>query len=935
MKYIKKLKHFLKDDFILENKDQALSILKKSGISEDNENFKRLRSQVEKVFNNLNYLGILTKYHFQQEVSYDEIKDLMPWLKENGNRLPKNALNYKKFEDLKDDIIIIDNKQRVKSIYNILPREQKNLINKNDKEFFEKALEVHKIGMMKDFTRKISVHKSRESLLNFMDEFIDKNSDQITFDSITNSLRELNSEIVFQDPDKGLVLAEIFDYPTSNKLGSTSWCISYSEGSWNSYTSGTKKQFFLWDFSVSRSDSNFMIGFTTNDRGQITNIHDKYDKSLRKSVPDNIKELLIKVDFSVDPFEYKNKILNTIDDNASDFTRVDDGSDQNIIVVYVKNNFSKLRQGSWGWFNPLNELYNVYIFFDFNKELNSTEFCYSVSTQINEGEITYITKDNDNKDDIQLNDTLNKYKELFVPKDVTGVYSQWKDEYLDKIEKYVKTGDSIKNHWGSAVYVNTSQDEGSTGRYWLFAITGDDSLFNKFKTRIIDSWGVMNNQDLVDFNMYVLIDIERKYNDPNFVRYICARDNGNSAVKYHVKENTTKKGLPEDIQKLVDEGYIQLKSRSDYQREYQERRKELFEKSRREYLDRDIDLYGKVLFEYLIEIGDLDEEDYMEYDEDDNPIGIPEDVHQKVLIPRGEHYGELKSFQVFNQNMITSRYGGSGKEWAIGDDNEADKAAYEAQQSLHEELGIDGYVSGYVDNFIDNEGLTNHLMDGEDYYFREEITDRPGDWDVERTMIDGMEEELEKVMDDHQKVIDKRVKVEERLEKYREWYKKKEDQIFKMIQEIEEEEEGLKRIEKLEKIEKRLEERFERNEERYENLIEKLEEKEEEIQDKIYEMEDEDNDEYWEYSEENIEEAVETAVNNRRYEISQDPVQYLKDMGYEGNSLKNMIEPYINVDEMIRNTINVDGRGNSLSSYDGAENEHNYNDKWYYIYRIN
>jgi hypothetical protein len=286
--------------------------------------------------------------------------------------------------------------------------------------------------------------------------------------------------------------------------------------------------------------------------------------------------------------------------------------------------------------------------------------------------------------------------------------------------------------------------------------------------------------------------------------------------------------------------------------------------------------------------------------------------------------------------MITFKYGGgSDKEWAIGDDDEADKAAYEYQESLFNDVGVDAYTDGYANNFIDDERLTDSLMEGEDEYFREEITDRPGDWNIERTMIDGMEEELEEVMDEHQKVVDKRVKVEERLEKYREWYKNKETQIFKMIQEIEEDDEGLKRIEKLEQIEKRLEERFERNEERYENLIEKLEEKEEELQDKIDEMEDEDNDEYWEYSEDNIEEAVENAVNDRRYEISQDPVQYLKDMGYEGGRLKNMIEPYIDIDGMIRNIIDVDGRGNSLSSYDGYENEHNYNDKWYYIYRIN
>ena len=67
---------------------------------------------LRKFFKNLNYLGLLTTYRFQQEVSMEELEDLLPWLRYNSNRLSKPVLQYKKFEELKDEIIQIDNKQK-------------------------------------------------------------------------------------------------------------------------------------------------------------------------------------------------------------------------------------------------------------------------------------------------------------------------------------------------------------------------------------------------------------------------------------------------------------------------------------------------------------------------------------------------------------------------------------------------------------------------------------------------------------------------------------------------------------------------------------------------------------------------------------------------------------------------------------------------------
>lgn len=62
---------------------------------------------------------------------------------------------------------------------------------------------------------------------------------------------------------------------------------------------------------------------------------------------------------------------------------------------------------------------------------------------------------------------------------------------------------------------------------------------------------------------------------------------------------------------------------------------------------------------------------------------------------------------------------------------------------------------------------------------------------------------------------------------------------------------------------------------------------------------------------------------------------YLDEFGEEDfNSIvveNNLVDPRI----LAEHVVNTDGRGHILSSYDGEEGEQKYNNKWYYIYRIN
>jgi hypothetical protein len=106
---------------------------------------------------------------------------------------------------------------------------------------------------------------------------------------------------------------------------------------------------------------------------------------------------------------------------------------------------------------------------------------------------------------------------------------------------------------------------------------------------------------------------------------------------------------------------------------------------------------------------------------------------------------------------------------------------------------------------------------------------------------------------------------------------------------------------------------------------------EEELLAKIEELEIEkqdisDDDDSYEYTEE----AKENYVERRMDEVRDDPAGFLRDFGME-ESMKD----FINEDDFIEAVVEADGRGHTLSSYDGNENEISFDDEWYYIYRTN
>ena len=200
--------------------------------------------------------------------------------------------------------------------------------------------------------------------------------------------------------------------------------------------------------------------------------------------------------------------------------------------------------------------------------------------------------------------------------------------------------------------------------------------------------------------------------------------------------------------------------------------------------------------------------------------------------------------------------------------------------------GADEYAYERVDSLIDDigfEGFNPGFM--EDHIDADEVADYFEDWfweDVNDRPEDYLDEDNDRELSQEGK--DRIESLKEEIGEYQEQLEETEDTT--------EEEELL-------------------------GMIEELEETIEDI---------ENDDDYYDWTEE----AKDDYVESHKQDVKEDPVAWLRDYGMEDR-----MDQFIDREEFIDDVIISDGRGHTISSYDGEEDEIEYNNEWYYIYRMN
>ncbi len=269
------------------------------------------------------FLEIYSKSSY---VGFGIVKDTYEEYKKYQNLLKNNQFDIrdfkeKTFEDIYDEIsrqALINEKR--KYALSFVSKKYSHLLNEEGYELFHSIKEMNlsheKVNDL--VVKKIARYKTAEEFNASMRSFIE-NSKSHEISAITDKINDsnLNAKIVVENHDKNVLLLEIKDYEASQKLGSSSWCISTRKSYFDSYISkGDKplnnKQYFLWDFNKKPSDKESLIGFTLDMMGSLQASHYKNDVSIKSG---RLKNLLDEFNIHFNEIYTKKEILNELENS--------------------------------------------------------------------------------------------------------------------------------------------------------------------------------------------------------------------------------------------------------------------------------------------------------------------------------------------------------------------------------------------------------------------------------------------------------------------------------------------------------------------------------------------------------------------------------------------------------------------------------------------
>ncbi len=252
-------------------------------IIDNKQNLNTLVLKNNKTGENYNLTNILDIFKFKQQINdgrpaYEILTDAIrdkggsDKVKEWVNKMPsllksffKEVENYKKLESLL-------------KLYDNLSEQNKNVIYRT---FFGDGVSKGKISRFKN---------ASDFLKSFKTDIQNCNND-FNIETIKKEILETKSaKLLVCDYEKGYIVADIWDYKASQKLGEVNnWCISYGASYWYetymNYDSGNK-MYFIWNFNVDSSNSYSHMGLCIRDGGSVKAFHDKFDNSINIDVLD-------------------------------------------------------------------------------------------------------------------------------------------------------------------------------------------------------------------------------------------------------------------------------------------------------------------------------------------------------------------------------------------------------------------------------------------------------------------------------------------------------------------------------------------------------------------------------------------------------------------------------------------------------------------------
>lgn len=198
----------------------------------------------------------------------------------NNYDLDSDPFRRKFFENLDDKMNAIIKTHKVKQFAeSILSNKYRHLYNEESYSIFSDIFdaEINKSQLQNMIGKKIAFYKTPEQFNDGLRDVFEK-LNGFHIEGYLAKAEEYKAKVISNE-DNVLIL-QIENFEQSEKLGSTSWCISRQEYYFNSYTSDNNKQFFVYNFNLDSTDEDSMIGMTLHKDNSLYVAHSKFDEAI-------------------------------------------------------------------------------------------------------------------------------------------------------------------------------------------------------------------------------------------------------------------------------------------------------------------------------------------------------------------------------------------------------------------------------------------------------------------------------------------------------------------------------------------------------------------------------------------------------------------------------------------------------------------------------
>ena len=312
------------NDLTEEQKSKVLELIKTTKLTDVDlkgvENNPLFLSVKKMLGDKVGFTYLFTYLAMEEKVPLDELKTLFKHIidfKDSLDKLRRPISNYidksipNNGEQLGDDLENISRSRKAQKFVNEfdsdLKAEYRNSAPALKKRIEDIAFAFDELGKdangtddekmkirlstQKRFFSKIKRYKDLNSLINGAELFLksESNSSSSKFYNQIEKCNELygkfGARIAFDDDN--ILILELLSFPACKMLCSnTSWCISTSDHQWNNYVGGDSvftRQYAIYNYNLSPTDNNSIIGITINSDKSIKACHAKNDSGISSS----------------------------------------------------------------------------------------------------------------------------------------------------------------------------------------------------------------------------------------------------------------------------------------------------------------------------------------------------------------------------------------------------------------------------------------------------------------------------------------------------------------------------------------------------------------------------------------------------------------------------------------------------------------------------